>query len=83
MGDVTVLVGHDWVPVVELTGPFDDEVSNVVADARSEYGMVLDTMPCNGSYSWYNARKSTTPPIEYISESLGKSSTDHCESVLA
>ena len=83
MGDVTVLVGHDCVPVVELTDPFDDEVGNVVADARSEYGMVFDTMACAGSYSWYNARKSTTPPIEYISEALGKSSTDHCASVLA
>ncbi len=83
MGDVTVLVGHDWVPVVELTDPTDDEVGSVVADARSEYGMVFDTMPSNGSYSWYNARKSTTAPIEYISESLRKASTDHCASVLA
>lgn len=51
MGDVTVLVGHDWVPVVELTDPTDDEIGSVVADARSEYGMVFDTIPCNGSYS--------------------------------
>lgn len=72
MGEVTVLVGHDWV----VRG-------NVVADARSEDGMVIDTMLSNGSYSWYKAAKSTTAAIEYISELLGKSATDHCASVLA